>query len=57
LQGQPTPLFFDRGNIDFFALEDTRDYVHVSIVADHHDWLQADLKPDDFKKYQVWKTR
>ena len=55
LTGQRTPMFFDRGNIFIFELNNNKDFLHVSIVADNHDWLEADLKPDDFKKYQAWK--
>ena len=55
LNGQSTPMFFDRNNIVIFEIQDNKDFLHVSIVADNHDWLEADLKPDDFKKYQAWK--
>lgn len=55
LTGQRTPMFFDRGNIFIFELQYSSDLFHVSIVADNHDWLEADLKSDDFKKYQAWK--
>jgi hypothetical protein len=55
LTGQRTPMFFDRGNIFIFELQYISDLFHVSIVADNHDWLEADLKSDDFKKYQAWK--
>jgi len=53
--GQPTPIFFNRNNIVIFELQDNKDILHVSIVADNHDWLEADLKSVDFKKYQGWK--
>lgn len=55
LAGQPTPLFFDRQNISLFELRNNGDFLRVSVVADSHDWLEADLKAEDFKKYQRWK--
>ncbi len=55
LNGQRVPMFFDRDNISIFELHDNKDLLRVSIVAENHDWLEADLKSDDFKKYQRWK--
>ena len=55
LDGQPTPLFFDRSTISIFELQVKKAFLQVSIVAYDHDWLEADLKSDDFKKYQAWK--
>ena len=52
---QSFPIFFDRSNVFMFELQDNRDFLHVSIVVENHNWLEADLKPDDFKKYQSWK--
>jgi hypothetical protein len=57
LNGQRSPLFFDRDNIALFELRDNGDLLRVSVVADNHDWLEADLKRADFKKYQKWKDR
>lgn len=56
LDGQRTPMFFDRGNIFIFEIQESPDLLHVSIVADNHDWMEAHLKADDFKKYQRWKV-
>ena len=55
LNGHTLPMFFDHSNISIFELQDNGDSLHVSVSADNHDWLEADLKPDDFKKYEVWK--
>lgn len=55
LGGQRTPIFFDRDNIYLSEHQAKGDSLRVSVVADNHDWLEADLKRDDFKKYQKWK--
>ena len=55
LNGHRTPIFFDRSNIVIFELQDNKDSLHVSIVADNHDWIETHLKSADFKIYQGWK--
>jgi hypothetical protein len=53
--GQTDPAFFDRSNMYIFELQDNRDVLNVSITVHSHDWIEAQLKPADFKKYQAWK--
>ncbi len=55
LEGHSTPIFFDRNNVYMFELQSSKNFLHVSINVDNHDWLEADFKSDDFKKYQAWK--
>ena len=50
-----TPIFIDRNNVYISELQRNPDLLDVSIIAYHHDWLEAQFKPDDFKKYQAWK--
>jgi hypothetical protein len=55
LQGHSEPVFFDRNNVYISELQKYPDFVHVSITVENHDWLEAQFKPDDFKKYEKWK--
>jgi len=50
-----TPVFFDRNNVYIVELQDNPNFVNVSITAHNHDWIEAQFKIDDFKKYQTWK--
>jgi hypothetical protein len=49
------PVFFDRNNVYISLLQENQDFLDVSISVHNHDWLEAQLKPDDFKKYEAWK--
>jgi hypothetical protein len=55
LKGHSTPIFVDRGNVYIFGLQSSPAFLDVSITLYSNEWLQAKLKPDDFKKYQKWK--
>jgi hypothetical protein len=55
LQGHSEPIFFDRNNVYISELQKYPDFVQVSITVENHDWLEAQFKPDDFKKYVKWK--
>jgi hypothetical protein len=55
LNGHSTPIFFDRKNVYISELQSKPNLLNVSIIVDNHDWLEAQFKPDDFKKYQAWK--
>jgi hypothetical protein len=55
LNGHSTPIFFDCNNVYISELQGNRNFLNVSINVDNHDWLEAQFKPDDFKKYQAWK--
>jgi hypothetical protein len=55
--GDSTPVFFDRNNVFILELQDNPNFLNVSITAHNHDWIEAQLKPDDFKKYYTWKNR
>jgi hypothetical protein len=54
--GNSTPIFFDRNNVYIIELQDNPNFLNVSITAHNHDWLEAQFKSDDFKKYQAWKN-
>jgi hypothetical protein len=54
--GDSTPVFFDRNNIYILELQDNPNFLNVSITAHNHHWIEAQFKPDDFKKYQIWKN-
>ena len=54
--GDSIPIFYDRNNVYIIELQDNTDFVNVSITAHNHDWIEAQFKPDDFKKYQAWKN-
>jgi hypothetical protein len=53
--GDSTPIFYDRNNVYIIELQDNQNFLNVSITAHNHDWIEAQFKPDDFKKYQAWK--
>jgi len=53
--GDSTPIFFDRNNVYIVELEESPNLLNVSVTAHNHDWIEAQFKPDDFKKYQTWK--
>jgi hypothetical protein len=53
--GDPTPMFFDRKNVYIVELQDNPHFLNVSVSVHSHDWIEAQLKPADFKKYQSWK--
>jgi hypothetical protein len=55
--GQSTPLFLNRNSVYISELEANPKYLNVSIIVDNHEWLKAQITPDDFKKYQKWKDR
>jgi hypothetical protein len=55
LHGHSEPLFFDRNNVYFSELGKKPDFLNVSISVHNHDWLEAQFKPGDFKKYEKWK--
>ena len=55
LNGISAPIFFDRNNIYISELQGNPNFLKVSILAYNHDWLEAQFKLDDFKKYQSWK--
>jgi len=57
LHGHSEPIFFDRNNVYISQLQKNQDFLEVSISVDNHDWLEAQLKPDDFIKYEKWKDR
>jgi hypothetical protein len=54
--GDSTPVFFDRKNVYILELQDNPNFLNVSITVHNHDWIEAQLKPADFKKYQAWKN-
>jgi hypothetical protein len=53
--GDSTPIFFDRNNVYIIELQDNQNFLNVSITTHNRDWIEAQLKPSDFKKYQKWK--
>ena len=55
LNGHSVPIFFDRNNIYISVLQDNPDLLNVCLTVDNHNWLEAEFKPDDFRKYEVWK--
>jgi hypothetical protein len=55
LDGHAEPMFVDRNNLYISELQKYPDFVQVSITVENHDWLEAQFKPDDFKKYVKWK--
>jgi len=55
LNRSSTPIFFDRNNVYISELQSNPDLLNVSIIAYSNDWLEAQVKPDDFEKYQAWK--
>ena len=55
LEGNSEPMFFDRKNVYMSVLQKNADSLNVSIMAANHDWIEAQFKPDDLKKYQSWK--
>lgn len=55
LEGNSEPMFFDRKNVYMSVLQKNADSLNVSIMVDNHDWIEAQFKPDDLKKYQAWK--
>jgi len=57
LNGHATPVFFNRNDIYISELQDNPDFIKVSVIVDNHDWLEAQFKPNDFKKYEVWKEK
>lgn len=54
--GDSTPIFFGRNNLHILELQDNPNFLNVSITAHNNDWIEAQLKPADFKKYQAWKN-
>ena len=57
LEGQSDPTFFDRKNVYMSVLQRNADSLNVSIMVDNHDWIEAQFKPDDLRKYEAWKDR
>lgn len=55
LSGYSAPIFFDRNNVYISELQGNPNFLKVSIIVYNNDWLEAQFKPDDFKKYQAWK--
>ncbi|MCG2721022.1 MAG: hypothetical protein L6290_03255 [Thermodesulfovibrionales bacterium] len=55
LSVQSAPIFFDRNNVFISEIENKLNFLTVSIIVDNHDWLEAEMKLDDFKKYEAWK--
>jgi len=55
LTGDSTPIFFGRNSVYISELQGNPNFLNVSIIIDNHDWLEAQFKLDDFKKYQAWK--
>ncbi len=55
VSAQSAPLFFDRNNVFISEIENNPNFLTVSIIVDNHDWLEAEMKLDDFKKYEAWK--
>lgn len=55
LDGHSAPLFADRNNVYISLLSDNPGSLNVSITVDNHDWLEAEFKPDDLRKYELWK--
>ncbi len=55
LNGHSTPIFFDRNNVYISELQGNPNSLKVSIIVYNHDWLEAEMKLDDFKKYEAWK--
>jgi hypothetical protein len=53
--GDSTPIFFDRNNVYIIELQDNQIFLNVSITTHNRNWIEAQFKPDDFKKYQKWK--
>jgi len=49
------PVFFNRKDIYISELQDNPDFIKVSIIVDNHDWLEAQFKTNDFRKYEAWK--
>jgi hypothetical protein len=56
LSGHSAPIFCDRNNVFISALENNPNYLTVSIILYNHDWLEAEIKLDDFKTYEEWKN-
>ena len=55
LEENSEPMFFDRTAVYITELQKNANFLHVSIMVDNHDWIEAQFKPDDYKKYQAWK--
>lgn len=55
LEGHSAPIFVDRNNVYIFELQRNPDFLNVSITLYSNEWLDAQFKRDDFKKYQGWK--
>lgn len=56
LSVQSAPIFFDRNNVFISEIKNNPKFSTVSIIVDNHDWLEAEMKLDDFKKYEEWKN-
>lgn len=54
---EAVPMFVDRNNVVITDLQENPDFLDVSISIENHDWIEAECKRDDFKKYQSWKNR
>jgi len=57
LQGETFPVFLDLNNVFMIELQDDPDFLNVSVLAYDHDWLEAQMKKADFRKFQRWKDR
>jgi len=55
LNGHSTPIFIDRNNIYISELQGNPHSLKVSIILYNHDWLEAEMMLDDFRKYEAWK--
>jgi hypothetical protein len=53
LNGHSTPIFINRNNVYISGLQGNPNFLNGSIIVDNHDWLEAQFKPDNFKKYQA----
>jgi hypothetical protein len=55
LDVRTAPVFFNRKDIYISELQDNTDFIKVSIIVDNHDWLEAQFKTNDYRKYEAWK--
>jgi hypothetical protein len=56
-EGEKTPTFFERNSVYVFELQRSKTFLKVSINVDNHEWVEAEFKAGDLKKYEAWKDR
>jgi hypothetical protein len=51
-----TPFFFSRNSLFLFVQNEDSDMLDASVIVDNSEWLQAQIRREDFKKYEAWKN-